>query len=65
MSEIRKLTEEEKKQLALLAAKIEAENNFLNSDKEGEERFEEMVNNLPLEYTKALKILDNPFAIWN
>lgn len=65
MSEIRKLTEEEKKQLALLAAKIEAENNFLNSDKEGEARFEEMVNNLPLDYLDALKILENPFACWN
>lgn len=65
MSEIRKLAEEEKKQLALIAARIEAEHGFLNSDKEGDARFEEMVNDLPLEYTKALKILDNPFACWN
>lgn len=65
MSEIRKLTEEEKKQLALIAARIEAEHNFLDSDKEGEARFEDMVNDLPLEYAKALKILDNPFAFWN
>ena len=52
MSEHRKLTEEEKKQLALLAAKIAAEHDFLNSEKEGEARFEEMV-------------LENPFACWN
>ena len=52
MSEHRKLTEEEKQQLALLAAKIAAEHDFLNSDKEGEARFEEMVNNLPLDYLK-------------
>ena len=65
MSEIRKLTEEEKKQLALIAAKIVAENDFLNSDKQGDERFEEMINDLPLDYIKALKILENPFACWN
>ena len=65
MSEHRKLTEEEKQQLALLAAKIVAEHDFLNSDKEGEARFEEMVNNLPLDYLDALKILENPFACWN
>lgn len=59
------LSSEEKRQLALLAAKIDVENSYTKYEKEGKERFVEMTNDLANQYCEAMKILNNQFAPWN
>lgn len=71
------LPSEERQQIALLAAKIDMERTFYESDRKTtasdekeskidvEARFEELVNDLAHQYWKAMKILRNERAIWN
>ena len=59
------LSQEERQQIALLAAKIDMERQSPDPEKDVEAQFEDLVNELAHQYWKAMKILSNERAIWN